>query len=177
MNIVELYNKLATAKIISKKKLEELGLTEFLMKKYAGRETASQYRDLDNEGLIFELASRLENKPMSVVEQVKFEKEYLQYVVYSNPRVNHSFYIVTDYKTFKEVRKPYCTLHNIKTGEDIKTRVTSVKTFENNPFGEYSILRVNGFTKKHKKKCINGTWQETEELEDILDNYEVIRNE
>lgn len=94
MNIVELYNKLATAKIISKKKLEELGLTEFLMKKYAGRETASQYRDLDNEGLIFELASRLENKPMSVVEQVKFEKEYLQYVVYSNPRVNHSFYIV-----------------------------------------------------------------------------------
>ena len=84
---------------------------------------------------------------------------------------------MTDYKTFKEVRKPYCTLHNIKTGEDIKTRVTSVKTFENNPFGEYSILRVNGFTKKHKKKCINGTWQETEELEDILDNYEVIRNE
>ena len=177
MNIVKLYDKLATAKIISKKKLEELGLTEFLMKKYAGRETASQYRDLDNEGLIFELASRLEDKPMSVVEQVKFEKEYLQYVVYSNPRVNHSFYIVTDYKTFKEVRKPYCTLHNIKTGEDIKTRVTSVKTFENNPFGEYSILRVDGFTKKHKKKCINGTWQETEELEDILDNYEVIRNE
>lgn len=177
MNVTNIYDKLATAKIISKKKLEELGLTEFLMKKYAGRETASQYRDLDNEGLIFELASRLENKPMSVVEQVKFEKEYLQYVVYSNPRVNHSFYIVTDYKTFKEVRKPYCTLHNIKTGEDIKTRVTSVKTFENNPFGEYSILRVDRFTKKHKKKCINGTWQETEELEDILDNYEVIRNE
>lgn len=177
MNVTNIYNKLATAKIISKKKLEELGLTEFLMKKYAGRETASQYRDLDNEGLIFELASRLEDKPMSVVEQVKFEKEYLQYVVYSNPRVNHSFYIVTDYKTFKEVRKPYCTLHNIKTGEDIKTRVTSVKTFENNPFGEYSILRVDRFTKKHKKKCINGTWQETEELEDILDNYEVIRNE
>lgn len=177
MDVTKIYDKLATAKIISKKKLEELGLTEFLMKKYAGRETASQYRDLDNEGLIFELASRLEDKPMSVVEQVKFEKEYLQYVVYSNPRVNHSFYIVTDYKTFKEVRKPYCTLHNIKTGEDIKTRVTSVKTFENNPFGEYSILRVDGFTKKHKKKCINGTWQETEELEDILDNYEVIRNE
>ena len=177
MNVTNIYDKLATAKIISKKKLEELGLTEFLMKKYAGRETASQYRDLDNEGLIFELASRLENKSMSVVEQVKFEKEYLQYVVYSNPRVNHSFYIVTDYKTFKEVRKPYCTLHNIKTGEDIKTRVTSVKTFENNPFGEYSILRVDRFTKKHKKKCINGTWQETEELEDILDNYEVIRNE
>ena len=98
---------------ISKKKMESLGLTEYLMKKYAGKETASQYRDLDNTGLIAELSNRLENKAMSVIDQVKFEKEYLQYVVYVNPKVNQCFYVVTDYKTFKEVRKPYCVLLHI----------------------------------------------------------------
>ena len=175
MQVSDLYDKFATCKIISKKKMEDLGLSEYLMKKYSNKETASQYRELNNIGLITELSSRLENKPMSVVDQVKFEKEYLQYVVYTNPKVNKCFYIVTDYKTFKEVRKPYCTLHNIKTGEDIKTRVTSVKIYQDNPFGEYSILKVDSFTKKHKKKCVNGVWQETEELEDILDNYEVIK--
>lgn len=175
MQVSELYDKFATCKIISKKKMEELGLSEYLMKKYAGRETASQYRELDNNGLITELSSRLEDKSMSVVDQVKFEKEYLQYVVYTNPKVNKSFYIVTEYKTFKEARKPYCTLHNIKTGEDIKTRVIQVKVYEDNPFGEYSVLKVDHFDQKHKKKCVNGTWQETEELEDILNDYEVIK--
>ena len=79
---------------------------------------------------------------MSVIDQVKFEKEYLQYVVYVNPKVNQCFYVVTDYKTFKEVRKPYCVLHNIKTGEDVKARVTSIKVYQDNPFGEFSILKV-----------------------------------
>ena len=111
---------------------------------------------------------------MSVIDQVKDEKEYLQYVVYVNPKVNQCFYVVTDYKTFKEVRKPYCVLHNIKTGEDVKARVTSIKVYQDNPFGEFSILKVPHFTKKKKKKCVNGTWQETDELENILDEYEVI---
>lgn len=175
MQVSELYDKFADCKIISKKKLWDLGLTEYLMKKYAGKETASQYRELDNNGLIAELSMRLENKSMSVIDQIKFEKEYLQYVVYKNPKVNKCFYVVTEYKTFKEVRKPYCTLHNVKTGEDVKARVTSVKTYQNNPFGEFSVLKISHFTKKYKKKCINGEWQETDELENILDEYEVIK--
>ena len=175
MEISDLYDKFATVKQIKKDKMEELGLTEYLMQKYAEKETAKMYKDIDNVGLITELCERLENKSMSVVDQVKFEKEYLEYVVYTNPKVHPSFYIVTDYKTYKETRKPYCVLHNIKTGEDVKARVTNVKVYEYNPFGEYSILRIDRFSLKHKKKCIDGKWQETDELENILDNYEVIR--
>lgn len=175
MEISDLYDKFATVKQIKKDKMEELGLTEYLMQKYAEKETAKMYKEIDNVGLITELCERIENKSMSVVDQVKFEKEYLEYVVYINPKVHPSFYIVTDYKTYKESRKPYCVLHNIKTGEDVKARVTNVKVYEYNPFGEYSILRIDRFSLKHKKKCIDGKWQETDELENILDNYEVIR--
>lgn len=175
MEISDLYDKFATVKQIKKDKMEEFGLTEYLMQKYAEKETAKMYKDIDNVGLITELCERLENKSMYVVDQVKFEKEYLEYVVYTNPKVHPSFYIVTDYKTYKETRKPYCVLHNIKTGEDVKARVTNVKVYEYNPFGEYSILRIDRFSLKHKKKCIDGKWQETDELENILDNYEVIR--
>ncbi len=174
MQISEIYDKFISCKIISKKKMNELGLSEYLMKKYSNKETVSQYREIDNIGLISDLISKIENMSMSVIDQVKFEKEYLQYVVYTNNRVNENFYIVIDYKTYKEVRKPYCTLYNIKTGKDIKTRVTNIKTYQENPFGEYSILKIVEFSKKNKKKCINGTWVETDELENILDNYEVI---
>lgn len=174
-SISKLYDKFGTCKQIKKDKLESLGIQEFIAKKYAGKETAKIYKEIDNVGLITQLSLQIEDKPMSVVEQVKFEKEYLQYVVYKNPKVNQSFYIVTEYKTYKEARKPYLILRNIKNGNDVKARITSVKVYQNNPFGEYSILRIDGFTEKYKKKCVGGEWVVTDELENILNEYEVIK--
>ena len=64
----------------------------------------------------------------------------------------------------------------INNGEEIKTRITQSKIYKDNPFGEYSILKVEkkGFTEKFKKKCIGGEWTESDELELILECYEVI---
>ena len=164
-----------TCKQLKKDKLDDYGISEYLAQKYCAKETAKQYSDIDNIGLVTELSSRLENKPLSVIEQVKFEQEYLNYVVYTNPKVHESYYIVTEYHTFKESRKPYCTLHNVRTGEDIKTKVTSVKIYEKAPFGLYSVLKVNNFTEQFKKKNVNGVWTVTDETELVLTDYEVIK--
>ena len=166
---------LLTCKQLKKDKLESYGISEYLAQKYSEKETEKQYSQIDNIGLLSELTSRLENKPLNVVEQIKFEISYLEYVVYTNPKINEQYYIVTEYKTFKEVRKPYVTLHNLKTGEDVKTKIKSVKVYENAPFGLYSILKVKDFTMTPKTKNINGEWVQTDELEPILTSYEVIK--
>lgn len=175
LNLISLYNKFGSCKQIKKDKLESLGLSEYIMEKYAGKQTAKQYSQIDNIGLIEELSDNLENKSMDVIEQIKFEKEYLEYIVYTNPRVHESYYIALDYRTFKEVRKPYMTLYNIATGNQVKTKINSVKLYEQAPFGEYSILKVSEFTEKPKKKLINGEWVSTDEFEEILTGYEVIK--
>lgn len=167
---------LLTCKQLKKDKLESYGISEYLARKYCGKETAKQYSDIDNIGLLSELTSRLENKSLNVIDQVKFELSYLEYVVYTNPKVSKDYYIVTDYKTYKEVRKPYCTLHNIKTGEDVKTRIKSVKVYTAAPFGLYSILKISNFTMSPKTKNVNGEWIKVEDdLEPILESYEVIK--
>ena len=167
---------LLTCKQLKKDKLESYGISEYLAQKYSGKETAKQYSDIDNIGLLNELTSRLENKSLNVVEQIKFELLYLEYVVYTNPKINEQYYICTDYRTFKEPRKPYVTLHNLKTGEDVKTKIKSVKVYEGSPFGLYGILKVKDFTMTPKTKCINGEWVKVEdELEPILTSYEVIK--
>ena len=67
-------------------------------------------------------------------------------------------------------------MHNLNTGEDIKTRIKSVKVYENAPFGKYSILKVQSFTMSPKVKNVNGEWIRLEnELEPILTDYEVIK--
>lgn len=170
---------LRTCSVLKKDKFEiyeEYGLTEYLVKKYSSKETAKQYGGIDNLGLLNELASRLENKSMSVIEQCKFEKEYLEYVIYTNPNIADFYYIVADFKTFKDTTRPHLILRNLKTGEEVKTKIKQGKIYRQNPFGEFSILKIEGFTWDFKSKMVNGEWTKSEEQEPILENYEIMRN-
>lgn len=176
LNVIDIYEKFSKCKQISKKKLESLGLTEFLMKKYSGKETASLYKDIDNVGLIEELCSHVENKKMGIIESMKFEKEYLEYIVYTNESVSPLYYMVTDFKTYKDTTKPYITARQIRTGKEIKTRIKQGRIFKEDPFGQWSVLKINDFAQEFKKRPnAEGKWEATDELEDILTEYEVIR--
>lgn len=175
LNVIDIYDKFANAKIIAKKKMEELGVTELLMTKYAGKETKSQYRELDNQGLIKELCSRLSNDSISMIDQIKFEMEYLEYVTYVNPTIADYYYVVLNFKTFSDPTKPHFTLRNVKTGEEINTRIKQSKLYKEDPFGEFAILDIRGFTYKNKKKNVNGEWVETDELEPLVTEFEVVK--
>lgn len=175
LEVVDIYNKFANAKIIAKKKMEELGVSEFLMKKYAGRGTKSQWRDLDNQGLIKELCSKLENKPLDIVSQVKADMEYLGYSDYINENMSEDYYIVTVYDDKYDSCRPNVVLRRICDGEEIKSRIKQSKIFKENPFGEFSILRIEGFTYVYKKKKVDNKWVSTDETEPILENYECMK--
>lgn len=175
LKIIDIYDKFATAKIIAKNKIESLGISEYLVSKYAAKETKSQYRDIDNEGLIKELCAKIENKPLSITEQIKFEVEYLGYPVYTNSNIADHYYIVTEFTQYSDASRPYFTLYNLKTGESIKTKIRQGKFYKENPFGLYSVLDIRGFTYKNKTKVVNGEWTKTEELEIIVETYEVIK--
>jgi DNA polymerase-3 subunit alpha len=145
------------------------------MKKYSLKETVALYKEIDNVGLINELSKRIENKPMGIIDSIKFEKEFLEYVTYVNPRASEDYYVITEYKTYKDVTKPYFTARNIKSGDEIKARMTQGKIFKEHPFGLYSVLKIKEFDKKFKKKNIGGEWVVTDETEKILTDYEVIK--
>ncbi len=176
LNIIDIYDQFATCKQINKNKLESLGLSEYIIKKYSSKETAALFKEIDNIGLIKELCSKVENKSMGIIESMQFEKEYLEYIIYINPDVNELYYIVIEFKTYKDVTKPYITARQIKTGDEIRCRVKRGNIFKENPFGLYSVLKIKEFDKEFKKKPnAEGKWVATDELEDVLNEYEVIK--
>lgn len=176
LKVIDIYDKFSTAKIIAKNKMESLGISEYLMEKYAGKETKSQYRELDNLGLINELCDKLENKALSITEQIKFEIEYLGYAIYTNSNMANYYYIVTEFSQYNDASRPYFTLYNLNTGESIKTKIRQGKIYKENPFGLFSILDIREFDYKNKTKMVNGEWQKVDELEMIVSSYEVIKN-
>lgn len=164
-------------KQISKSKIEsysDYGVSEFLLKKYS-RETKSQYKDIDNEGLLKELLTKIPNKSMGIQDYIKAEIKYLEYTTYKNSNIPDRYYIVVSYKTFKDDTKPTITIRNLNTGIEIITKIKQSYIYKANPFGLYSILEIHKLTDYNKSKLIDGKWTKTEETEQILAEYEVIK--
>lgn len=174
LDVVDIYDRFANAKIIAKKKMEELGVSDYLMQKYSGRETASQYRELDNMGLINELCSKLENKPLDIVSQVTADMEYLGYTDYTNKNMADDYYIVIGFDD-KYGCRPNLVLRRICDGEEVKCRIKQSRIFKSQPFGLYSILKIEGFTYMFKKRKVDGKWISTDETEAILESYDCMK--
>lgn len=176
LDVIGVYEQFGTCKQINKNKLDSLGLSEYIIKKCSGKETKSLYKEIDNVKLIKELTQKIPHKSMSIIESMRFEKEYLGGVIYFNPKVNDKYYVITEYKTYKDVTKPYFTARHIRTGTDIKSRIKNGKVFKEKPFGLWSVLSIDEFKKVFKKRPnAEGKWVETDELEDILTEYEVVK--
>jgi DNA polymerase III alpha subunit len=175
LNVIEVYNNLYNVKQIKKADFDKLQLNEFLMKKYSSKETEKLYKELDTKGLVTEMCSKLEDKPMSIIEHIKFEMEYLQYTTYANPKVSKDYYVVLDFKTYNNPATPYLLVRNIKTGEEFKTKITSAKIFKLSPFGQYSILKIYEFREQFKKRKVGEEWIPTDETEKIITAFECIK--
>lgn len=177
LNIVDIYDKFASVKVLAKSKMEQLGISDYLMVKYAEKETKSQWRGIDNDGLINELCGRLKDESLNVVDQVKADIEFLSYTDYVNADMSDDYYIVADYTTYKDSAKPSLVLRRIHNGEEVRCRIKQAAIFKAQPFGQFAVLRVPYITYAFRKKLIDGKWVDTDEREAILEEYEVIKND
>lgn len=188
LNIITLYSGIKekqkmilpsfrNCKSIKKDKLDlysKYGISEIIVKKYCKKETAKQYSDIDNVGLLNELIDDIPNVSMSAKEQCIFEKEYLQYIEYVNPEIRDTLYIVKEIRTFKNTKnKPYLTLRQLCSGIEIEIKIKNADVFEHAPFEENDILEIKEewFKEGHKSKLENGKWIRTNEIEWILNEY------
>ena len=171
--IADLYDNFGACKIIKKNKIAELGLDENVIKKYSGKETEKQYSQIDNVGLVSELSKRIEDKPLSIKEQIKYEQEYLESIVYTNPKAPEKMYYVVECKFYKDKTKPYLRLYNLRNGEYLKTKITSGKAFIESPFKEGNVINVKDFSDRNKMKKIGGDWVKTGEKEKVVKEWTV----
>jgi DNA polymerase III alpha subunit len=174
LKIIEIFDNLANRKQINIKDLQKLNINEELLLKYSNKQTDKMFKGLDMIGYVKEVIKEIEDKPLGVKAQVKFEYEYLEYSNYINEKAGENFYIVTEYKTYKDKSKPYLTLRQIKTGENLKTKIKDGKIFTSNPFGLFDVIKVLEFKTQFKMKNVGGKWERSEtETEEILTKYEV----
>ena len=175
LKMADIYDKFANVKVISKKKVEELELSDYILEKHCKKQTKSQWRDIDNNGLIKELCERVDNESLGIVEQISSEIEFLGYADYTNKDISDSYYIVTTFDDGRSATRPYCTLYRICDGEKIETRVNRSEIFKRNPFGLYSVISMPIITYEYKKIKDGDKWVDSDEMRVVMSEYEVIK--
>lgn len=174
LKIVELYNNLMSRKQIKISDIEKLDIDEKLLQKYSQTRTPKIYKDLDMEGYITEIVSTIPNKPLNIKKQIESECEYLGTPNSIWKQASDDYYIVIEFEKYKNPNKPYCTLYQVNSGNTIKTKVKDEQFFILAPFTKYSIIKVVRWKEQQKSKLINGKWQKTDELENIISEWETI---
>lgn len=170
---------LRSCKTINKEKLpeyEQYGLSEVLLERYSAKQTKKQYSGIDNVGLLHEMMRNVDNQAMPLLDFIRFEMEYLQYTTYINQDMPDNVFIVVGYDVRRDETKPFLVLRRICSGEETKTRIRQSRVYCANPFGLLSILKIDELDQRYKRKLVDGEWVATDEMELVLEHYEVIKN-
>lgn len=173
LEIIDLYNSLGTCKTFKKDKILAMNIDENIVRQCAEKETPKQYSTVNKRKLVKMLIGMFENKSLSVKEQILKEQEYLGNITYKNPSAPENMFYVIECKFYKDKTKPYLQLYDLKNGEYLKTKITSGKSFIENPFDTNNVIHVKEFGEKNKMKKINGSWVKTDETEKIVKKWTV----
>ena len=173
LQIIEMFEKFYDRKQIKKSDVEVLGIDLNEFEGCYDNETPKMYKELHMDRYVEKMSKKIEDKPLSIKEQIKYEQEYLEYIIYSNPKAPKNMFYVVEAKFYKDKTKPYLNLYNLRTGDTLKTKITSGKSFVERPFQTGNVINVTEFREKNKMKMVNGEWVKTSEMEKIVVGWDV----
>lgn len=173
LQIIEIFEKFYDRKQIKKTDVEVLGIDLNEFEGCYDNETPKMYGELHMDKYVEKMSKKIEDKPLSIKEQIKYEQEYLEYIIYSNPKAPKNMFYVVEAKFYKDKTKPYLILYNLRTGDTLKTKITSGKSFVERPFQTGNVINVTEFREKNKMKMVNGTWIKTPEIEKVVVGWDV----
>lgn len=173
LQIIDSFERLYGRKQIKKSDFKALNINMDLFDGCYETETPKMYKGLHMDIYIKRVSDAIENTSLSIKEQIKYEQEYLEYIIYTNPKAPKNMFYVVECKFYKDKTKPYLVLYNLRTGDTLKTKITSGKKFVEKPFLQGNVLNVLEFKEKNKMKMIAGTWTKTSEKEKIVTEWDV----
>lgn len=150
----EIYQKYISAKILTKSSFDDIMIDA--IRTCCGKETEKQFREIDNKALITALIKQSNIKPVTIVDRIKWQLEYLGYCTVSDPNSDPNDWLVLDVKT-TGYGTVYCTLYNLCYGAE-RTYRANKKFWTNHQLSKGDVIRAVLQEKNKMKKDENGEW-------------------
>ena len=150
----EIYQKYISAKVLTKSLFDDIMID--VIRPCCGKETEKQFREVDNKALITALIKQANIKPVTIVDRIKWQLEYLGYCTVNDPNSDPNDWLVLDIKT-TGYGTVYCTLYNICYGAE-RTYRANKKFWTNHQVSKGDVVKAVLQEKNKMKKDENGEW-------------------
>ncbi len=153
----EIYQKYISAKVLIKSSFDDIMIDT--IRPCCGKETEKQFREIDNKALITALIKQSNIKPVTIIDRIKWQLEYLGYCTVNDPNSDPNDWLVLDVKT-TGYGTVYVTAYNICYGAE-RTYRANKKFCTNHQLSKGDVIRAVLQEKNKMKKDENGEWVRT----------------
>lgn len=170
------FNKYGTKKTFKKEKLTEPWILE-IVEKNAEKETAAQFSQLNNRGIIEDILKKIPKKEEDITTLIRNQITYLGYADAEGMNISPLEYMVQSVREDK-YNRVWMSLYQLSTGTTKDYKCDS-SWFKKKPCKKGDIIKAV-FKPKDKVKFVGqddkgkNLWQKTGEYENILKYYSFI---
>lgn len=150
----DIYQKYISAKVLTKSSFDDIMIDT--IRPCCGKETEKQFREIDNKALITALIKQANIKPVTIVDRIKWQLEYLGYCTVNDPNSDPNDWLVLDVKT-TGYGTVYVSVYNICYGAE-RTYRANKKFWANHQLSKGDVIRAVLQEKNKMKKDENGEW-------------------
>lgn len=156
----EIYQKYISSKVLTKSSFDDIMID--VIRPCCGKETEKQFREIDNKALITVLIKQSNIKPVTIVDRIKWQLEYLGYCTVNDPNSDPNDWLVLDVKA-TGYGTVYCTLYNLCYGAE-RTYRANKKFWANHQLSKGDVIRAVLQEKNKMKKDEKGEWVRTGDI-------------
>lgn len=164
----DLFSKYYGKKQMKKDKALEYGLDFDVLRECSGKETQKTFMELDSAKLLNKLLQNIPNEKTDMRTKIAYQIENLGYVDIVDKRLA-GYCVALDLNVDYS---PRLKLYALANGNTIPVKI-SKKIFKQNPIRRGDIVKVTNQYKKQKMKKVDGEWQETDEQEWWVSEYQI----
>ena len=146
---IDQFDKIYGKRQLKKDKLEELRLTEELVRKYASKETDKMFTQVDSLGLLKELTSTFKYPKTTILNKIAYENQCLGYIQSFDPNINKRLYYVSNLNVGKSITN--ADIYELYSGRTHQVRMWT-SSYHKNPFCIGNVLNVSRVLKKNKRR-------------------------
>ena len=164
----DLFSKYYGKKQMKKDKALEYGLDFDVLRECSGKETQKTFMELDSAKILNKLLQNIPNEKTDMRTKIAYQIENLGYVDIVDKKLA-GYCVALDLNVDYS---PRLKLYALANGNTIPVKI-SKKIFKQNPIRRGDIVKVTNQYKKQKMKKVDGEWQETDEQEWWVSEYQI----